>query len=171
MHEPKISFAVGDDLVEYVSGLGWTVEGSVVTIPPNPDNQVEPTVVRENIQLQRECSTPDPCNSYPIYDFFFLNRVIKNYRTYCEGFMIQSCADPTFHLRIICPDSIRSVDYQADIYICLSTLRNFLRTERYPMLRRQQLYPKSPLRTPSEEGQRQANYTSLPTQLLQIQDL
>ncbi|KAL5495446.1 hypothetical protein ACEPAI_909 [Sanghuangporus weigelae] len=43
----------GDDLVEYISSLGWGVDGSVVTIPPNPDNQVEATVIRENIQLSQ----------------------------------------------------------------------------------------------------------------------
>ncbi|KAH8120131.1 ARM repeat-containing protein [Phellopilus nigrolimitatus] len=41
----------GDGLVDYVSKLGWTVDASVVSIPPNPDNQIEATVVRENIQL------------------------------------------------------------------------------------------------------------------------
>ncbi|KAL5535352.1 hypothetical protein ACEPAF_3446 [Sanghuangporus sanghuang] len=43
----------GEDLVEYISGLGWGVDGSIVTIPPNPDNQVEGTVIRENIQLSQ----------------------------------------------------------------------------------------------------------------------
>ncbi|KAI5122590.1 hypothetical protein M0805_004806 [Coniferiporia weirii] len=43
---------LGDDgLAEYVSKLGWTVDAPVVSIPPNPDNQVEATVVRENIYL------------------------------------------------------------------------------------------------------------------------
>ncbi|PAV21982.1 ARM repeat-containing [Pyrrhoderma noxium] len=41
----------GDDLVEFVHQQGWTVDASVVTIPPNPDNQVEASVVKENIQL------------------------------------------------------------------------------------------------------------------------
>ncbi|KAL5534420.1 hypothetical protein ACEPAG_882 [Sanghuangporus baumii] len=43
----------GDDLVEYISSLGWGVDGSVVTIPPNPDNRVEATVIRENVQLSQ----------------------------------------------------------------------------------------------------------------------
>ncbi|KAL5519123.1 hypothetical protein ACEPAH_806 [Sanghuangporus vaninii] len=43
----------GEDLVEYISGLGWGVDGLIVTIPPNPDNQVEATVIRENIQLSQ----------------------------------------------------------------------------------------------------------------------
>jgi translation initiation factor 3 subunit K len=35
----------------YVAKLGWSVEASVVSIPPNPDNQIESTVVQENIKL------------------------------------------------------------------------------------------------------------------------
>ena len=40
--------------MEYVSGLGWTIDGSIVTVPPNPDNQVEATVIRESVQLPRK---------------------------------------------------------------------------------------------------------------------
>ncbi|KAI0348629.1 ARM repeat-containing protein [Trametopsis cervina] len=43
----------GDDLAGYVAKLGWTVDASsgVISIPPNPDNQIESTVVQETIQL------------------------------------------------------------------------------------------------------------------------
>ncbi|KAJ7630651.1 armadillo-type protein [Roridomyces roridus] len=41
----------GADLAAYVDKKGWKMEGSVVTIPPNPDNQIEATVVQENIKL------------------------------------------------------------------------------------------------------------------------
>ncbi|KAJ3561964.1 hypothetical protein NP233_g9873 [Leucocoprinus birnbaumii] len=43
----------GDDLFEYIAKLGWTVDSatSVVSIPPNPDNQIEATVVQESIKL------------------------------------------------------------------------------------------------------------------------
>ncbi|KAI0815171.1 armadillo-type protein [Irpex lacteus] len=43
----------GDDLDAYVEKLGWTLDSSsgVISIPPNPDNQIESTVVQENIQL------------------------------------------------------------------------------------------------------------------------
>ncbi|KAI0374249.1 initiation factor 3 [Pilatotrama ljubarskyi] len=43
----------GDELNAYVEKLGWTIDAStgVVSIPPNPDNQIESTVVQENIQL------------------------------------------------------------------------------------------------------------------------
>ena len=46
----------GDDLNEYIQKLGWTLDAStgIITIPPNPDNQIESTVVQENIQLPRE---------------------------------------------------------------------------------------------------------------------
>lgn len=46
---------VGDDLANYVQNLGWSTDAStgVVTLPSNPDNQIESTVVQENIQLSR----------------------------------------------------------------------------------------------------------------------
>ncbi|KAF5382917.1 hypothetical protein D9757_006375 [Collybiopsis confluens] len=41
------------ELKEYVDKLGWTFnsEGTVVNIPPNPDNQIEAVVVQESIKL------------------------------------------------------------------------------------------------------------------------
>ncbi|KAI0669982.1 initiation factor 3 [Trametes maxima] len=43
----------GPELNAYVEKLGWTIDAStgVVSIPSNPDNQIESTVVQENIQL------------------------------------------------------------------------------------------------------------------------
>ncbi|KAK0465400.1 initiation factor 3 [Desarmillaria tabescens] len=43
----------GPELQAYVENLGWSVDqsGTVVNIPPNPDNQIEATVVQENIKL------------------------------------------------------------------------------------------------------------------------
>lgn len=43
----------GEELSAYVEKLGWSIDAStgVVSIPPNPDNQIESTVVQENIQL------------------------------------------------------------------------------------------------------------------------
>ncbi|KAF5355700.1 hypothetical protein D9756_003918 [Leucocoprinus leucothites] len=43
----------GDDLSGYVAKLGWTIDSvtSVVDVPPNPDNQIEATVVQESIKL------------------------------------------------------------------------------------------------------------------------
>ncbi|KAF5374807.1 hypothetical protein D9758_000113 [Tetrapyrgos nigripes] len=37
----------------YIEKLGWTLDssGTVVNVPPNPDNQIEATVVQENIKL------------------------------------------------------------------------------------------------------------------------
>jgi translation initiation factor 3 subunit K len=45
----------GDDLVRYVEALGWTIDSTknVVIIPPNPDNQIEATVVQETIKLSQ----------------------------------------------------------------------------------------------------------------------
>ncbi|CDO72321.1 hypothetical protein BN946_scf184977.g18 [Trametes cinnabarina] len=43
----------GTELNAYIEKLGWTIDAStgVVSVPPNPDNQIESTVVQENIQL------------------------------------------------------------------------------------------------------------------------
>ncbi|KAJ6509238.1 armadillo-type protein [Mycena vitilis] len=41
----------GSDLAAFVEKKGWKMEANVVGIPPNPDNQIEATVVQENIKL------------------------------------------------------------------------------------------------------------------------
>jgi len=47
----------GEALNEYVADLGWTIDSAagVVSIPPNPDNQIEATVVQETVALPRKC--------------------------------------------------------------------------------------------------------------------
>ena len=51
----EFSYATGEDLEVYVSSLGWTSNPStgVISIPPNPDNQIKATVTREAITLPR----------------------------------------------------------------------------------------------------------------------
>lgn len=48
--------AAPESLKAYIDKLGWTIssEGTVVNIPPNPDNQIEAIVVQESIKLPRE---------------------------------------------------------------------------------------------------------------------
>ncbi|KAF5377662.1 hypothetical protein D9615_005252 [Tricholomella constricta] len=43
----------GTDLQAYIQKLGWTIDASssVISIPPNPDNQIEATIVQESISL------------------------------------------------------------------------------------------------------------------------
>ncbi|KAJ7071326.1 armadillo-type protein [Mycena amicta] len=41
----------GSELAAFVQKKGWKMEGGVIEIPPNPDNQIEATVVQENIKL------------------------------------------------------------------------------------------------------------------------
>ncbi|KAJ7786004.1 armadillo-type protein [Mycena metata] len=41
----------GSELAAFVEKKGWKMEGNVIEIPPNPDNQIEATVVQENIKL------------------------------------------------------------------------------------------------------------------------
>jgi len=43
----------GSQLNAYIQKLGWTIEPStsVVAIPPNPDNQIEATIVQESVKL------------------------------------------------------------------------------------------------------------------------
>ncbi|KAF8213379.1 armadillo-type protein [Mycena galopus ATCC 62051] len=41
----------GSELAAFVEKKQWKMEANVVSIPPNPDNQIEATVVQENIKL------------------------------------------------------------------------------------------------------------------------
>jgi len=43
----------GSELNAFIKKLGWTIDPStsVVTIPPNPDNQIEATIVQESVKL------------------------------------------------------------------------------------------------------------------------
>ncbi|KIJ68262.1 hypothetical protein HYDPIDRAFT_179442 [Hydnomerulius pinastri MD-312] len=41
----------GPELDAWVAKQGWTVDSGVVSIPPNPDNQIESVVIRENVKL------------------------------------------------------------------------------------------------------------------------
>lgn len=52
----NMSDDAGPDLEAYLHDLGWAIErsNSVVIIPPNPDNQIEATVVQESIKLPRK---------------------------------------------------------------------------------------------------------------------
>ncbi|KZW02703.1 ARM repeat-containing protein [Exidia glandulosa HHB12029] len=43
----------GEALDAYIAKLGWAQENGVVSIPANPDNQIQASVVRENIQFNQ----------------------------------------------------------------------------------------------------------------------
>jgi len=43
----------GSELYEFVKQEGWALKDGVVDIPPNSDNQIEATIVRESIQLSQ----------------------------------------------------------------------------------------------------------------------
>jgi translation initiation factor 3 subunit K len=46
----------GDALTAYVKQLAWAVDSATgnIVVPPNPDNQIEATVVQEQIKLPRK---------------------------------------------------------------------------------------------------------------------
>ena len=50
---------VGSELNAYIEKSGWTVDPStsIVAVPPNPDNQIEATIVQESIKLPRTSMT------------------------------------------------------------------------------------------------------------------
>jgi translation initiation factor 3 subunit K len=50
----------GSQLNAYIQNLGWTIDPStsVVAIPPNPDNQIEATIVQESVKLPRTSIIP-----------------------------------------------------------------------------------------------------------------
>lgn len=58
LNDTNASCKIGPELTAYIQKLGWTIDASsaVVSIPPNPDNQIEATVVQEAIKLPREFS-------------------------------------------------------------------------------------------------------------------
>ncbi|PPQ75036.1 hypothetical protein CVT24_010287 [Panaeolus cyanescens] len=43
----------GNELKAYIQSLEWTIDNStgVISVPPNPDNQIEATIVQESIKL------------------------------------------------------------------------------------------------------------------------
>ena len=57
--DSSLSFT-GSQLNAYIQKLGWTIDPStsVVAIPPNPDNQIEATIVQESVKLPRMSIIP-----------------------------------------------------------------------------------------------------------------
>lgn len=49
--------SIGTDFEAYLQHTGWSLDGTVVSIPPNPDNIISATVVREVIKLPRASLT------------------------------------------------------------------------------------------------------------------
>jgi translation initiation factor 3 subunit K len=45
-----------EDLPEVVANYGWAVEGDIVKLPTNKENEAKTTVFRENVQFNRRCS-------------------------------------------------------------------------------------------------------------------
>lgn len=68
----------GNDLVQYIESLNWTIDRStnVVTLPPNPDNQIEATVVQEAITLPRALHLM-------IYSVQLLRKISRAHENYC----------------------------------------------------------------------------------------
>ena len=58
-NDGALSFT-GSQLNAYILKLGWTIDPStsVVAIPPNPDNQIEATIVQESVKLPRTSVIP-----------------------------------------------------------------------------------------------------------------
>lgn len=57
---------LGETLDEYIARLGWTQDkaSGIVSVLANPDNRIESTVVRENIQFPRKYSMLFPLSPY-----------------------------------------------------------------------------------------------------------
>lgn len=73
----------GDDLAAFVTKLGWTFDAAtgVVSIPPNPDNQIVSTVVQENIQLPRKSKIFPNVTMYQLISSTELLKVISHAQT------------------------------------------------------------------------------------------
>lgn len=49
----------GDEFERFVDDIcGWGIDGGNVLVPPNKENEAKGTVVRENVQFDRESSSP-----------------------------------------------------------------------------------------------------------------
>lgn len=49
----------GDDFERFVDDIcGWAIDGGNVLVPPNKENEAKGTVVRENVQFDRESLLP-----------------------------------------------------------------------------------------------------------------
>lgn len=44
------------DVPAWVKSAGWEIDGDYAVVPPNGDNDVKAGVVKENVELKRECS-------------------------------------------------------------------------------------------------------------------
>lgn len=48
----------GEDFERFVDDIcGWGIDGGNVLVPPNKENEAKGTVVRENVQFDRESSS------------------------------------------------------------------------------------------------------------------
>lgn len=48
----------GEDFERFVDDIcGWGIDGANVLVPPNKENEAKGTVVRENVQFDRESSS------------------------------------------------------------------------------------------------------------------
>ncbi|RDB29036.1 Eukaryotic translation initiation factor 3 subunit K [Hypsizygus marmoreus] len=70
----------GPALDAYIQKLGWTADAasSVVSIPPNPDNQIEATVVQESISLPQLTKVISHA-ALKVYDIFQISRPSFDY--------------------------------------------------------------------------------------------
>ena len=57
-----LDISSSDELKSWCESIGWTVEGDAAVVPKNGDNDVKAGVVKENVELSRECS-PYFCRS------------------------------------------------------------------------------------------------------------
>lgn len=74
----------GENLELYVSSLGWTLNPTgVVSIPPNPDNQIKATITRENIILPR---------AYPLPSYQWYNTCAENLTSELQKLIAHSVA-------------------------------------------------------------------------------
>lgn len=71
------------ELPEYIEQQsGWTIEGDKVHVPANPDNDVKATIIREDLQLDREwllcrVSFRSFTHAHPLFFSFLLLELTK----------------------------------------------------------------------------------------------
>lgn len=94
-------FFIGPELEAWVAKQRWTFDSStgVVSIPPNPDNQIESVVIQEHIKLPREF--PFAATFGPSSIYLIICRAQQGHFAYCAGQMMTCHGNMRVHCTLL----------------------------------------------------------------------
>src|SRR5258708_40081542 len=98
----KSPLFIGADFEAYLKHVGWYLDGTVVSIPPNPDNTISATVIREVIKLPRAFSTHHTVRTI-LTSVLHTQNSLKSFHTlkWRDNLCMYCCTSPIipFHVR------------------------------------------------------------------------